>query len=61
MKTSPKLLSEAFGKDSTEGQQLDGVPEWYIGPLLRDVIMHEVGHTLGLRHNFKGSGIYDLK
>jgi hypothetical protein len=60
MKTSPKLLSEAFGRDSTEGQQLDGVPEWYIGPLLRDVIMHEVGHTLGLRHNFKGSGIYDL-
>ena len=60
MKTSPKLLSEAFGRDASEGQQLDGVPEWYIGPLLRDVIMHEVGHTLGLRHNFKGSGIYDL-
>ena len=37
---------------------LDGVPESYIGPMLRDVIMHEVGHTLGLRHNFKGSTIY---
>ncbi|MBB47416.1 MAG: hypothetical protein CMJ33_02460 [Phycisphaerae bacterium] len=60
MKTSPKILSEAFGRDASEGQQLDGVPEWYIGPLLRDVIMHEVGHTLGLRHNFKASGIYDL-
>ena len=22
--------------------------------------MHEVGHTLGLRHNFKGSGLYTL-
>jgi hypothetical protein len=60
MKTSPRILSEAFGRDPSEGQQLDGVPEWYIGPLLRDVIMHEVGHTLGLRHNFKASGIYDL-
>ena len=23
--------------------------------------MHEVGHTLGLRHNFKSSWIYDAK
>lgn len=22
---------------------------------LKDVVMHEVGHTLGLRHNFKAS------
>lgn len=28
---------------------------------LKDVIMHEVGHTLGLRHNFRASTIYDLK
>jgi len=39
---------------------LDGVPDWFIGPLLRDVIMHETGHTLGLRHNFKASMVYDL-
>jgi hypothetical protein len=25
---------------------------------LKDVTMHEVGHTLGLRHNFRGSRIY---
>ena len=60
MRTSPALMSELLGRDASEGQQLDGVPEWYIGPMLRDVIMHEVGHTLGLRHNFKASGIYDL-
>ena len=42
-------------------QMLDGVPEYYIGPMLRDVIMHEVGHTLGLRHNFKGSTIYSME
>ena len=51
------------GDDSNEPpvQELDGVPEYFIGPLLRDVIMHEVGHTLGLRHNFKASTIYSLE
>ncbi|MDG2200566.1 MAG: zinc-dependent metalloprotease [Phycisphaerales bacterium] len=44
-----------------EVQKLDGVPEYFIGPMLRDVIMHEVGHTLGLRHNFKASTIYSLE
>jgi len=33
------------------------VPTEYIGDALREIVMHEVGHTLGLRHNFKGSTI----
>ncbi|MFQ5414258.1 MAG: zinc-dependent metalloprotease [Phycisphaerae bacterium] len=45
------------GKDEDKEQELDGVPESFIGPLLKDVVMHEVGHTLGLRHNFKASSI----
>lgn len=36
-------------------QMLDGLPESFVGPLLKAVIMHEVGHTLGLTHNWKGS------
>lgn len=40
-------------------QLLDGIPESFIGPLLADLVAHEVGHTIGLRHNFKGSSIYD--
>lgn len=28
---------------------------------LKEVTMHEVGHTLGLRHNFKASGLYTLE
>lgn len=28
---------------------------------IKDVVMHEVGHTLGLRHNFKGSLINDAE
>jgi hypothetical protein len=27
----------------------------YIGQALKALIMHEIGHTLGLRHNFRGS------
>jgi hypothetical protein len=41
-------------------QMLDGMPESFIGPLLADLVCHEVGHTLGLRHNFKASSIYTL-
>lgn len=31
------------------------VPREYIGQALKELVMHEVGHTLGLRHNFRGS------
>jgi hypothetical protein len=31
------------------------VPDELIGQAIKDVTMHEVGHTLGLRHNFKAS------
>jgi len=31
------------------------MPEDYLGGAIRDLVMHEVGHTLGLRHNFKAS------
>src|SRR5690606_26438588 len=47
-------------KAKPEGDMLDGVPDWFIGPLLKDVIMHEVGHVLGLRHNFKASSVYGV-
>lgn len=32
-----------------------GAPREYIGQALKALVMHEVGHTLGLRHNFRGS------
>lgn len=40
---------------------LDGIPEWFVGPLIAELVAHEVGHTLGLRHNFKASSIYSLE
>jgi penicillin-binding protein 2 len=39
----------------------DGWPEEFIGQVIKEVVMHEVGHTLGLRHNFKGSSWLPLK
>ena len=39
---------------------IDGMPESYIGPQLAHVVAHEVGHTIGLRHNFKASSVYSL-
>ncbi|MFH0983017.1 MAG: zinc-dependent metalloprotease [Planctomycetota bacterium] len=47
------------------GAVLAGQPKEVIDKLLYDVIkevvMHEVGHTLGLRHNFRASSIYSLE
>jgi hypothetical protein len=33
------------------------VPEELIGQAIKETVMHEVGHTLGLRHNFKASAM----
>src|SRR6185295_17809771 len=42
---------------ATTGEMEPGgtVPEEYIGQFLHWVVAHEVGHTLGLRHNFRAS------
>ncbi|OGF54577.1 MAG: hypothetical protein A2Z21_06770 [Candidatus Fraserbacteria bacterium RBG_16_55_9] len=48
------LLRYTLMADGVIGQ--DGqVPTEYVGDALKDLAMHEVGHTLGLRHNFKAS------
>lgn len=43
-----------------EGDKIDDIPEWFVGPALAHLTVHEVGHTLGLRHNFKATSIYSL-
>ena len=39
------------GKTDAAGK----VPEEFLGQAIKEVVMHEVGHSLGLRHNFKAS------
>ena len=36
------------------------LPEELIGQAIKEVVMHEVGHSLGLRHNFKASAMLSL-
>jgi Met-zincin/Domain of unknown function (DUF5117) len=31
------------------------LPEEFLGQTIKEIVMHEVGHSLGLRHNFKAS------
>jgi hypothetical protein len=52
---------EEAKKPAKKEEKLDGIPEWFIGPLVADLVAHEVGHTLGLRHNFKASSLYTLE
>ena len=42
-------------KGGAEGGNGEEWPEELIGQFVKDTVMHEVGHTLGLRHNFKAS------
>ena len=44
-------LLYARGETSASGE----LPEAFLKQALKEVVMHEVGHTLGLRHNFKAS------
>jgi hypothetical protein len=36
------------------------IPDELMGKLIRYVVAHEVGHTLGLEHNFKASAAYSV-
>ncbi|MFZ6758102.1 zinc-dependent metalloprotease [Undibacterium sp. Ji50W] len=50
-------LLEARGEVDMDSPKAEALAQAYV----KDVIMHEVGHTLGLRHNFRSSTIYTLK
>ena len=55
------LDEQTADPNAPKPETLDGVPESFAGPQLAHLVAHEVGHTLGLRHNFKASSIYTLE
>jgi hypothetical protein len=50
-------LLSARGALEPDGAKLDN----YIKDFIADTVCHEVGHTLGLRHNFKASAVRTLE
>ncbi len=50
-------LLEARGELEMGSPEADAVAQAYV----RSIVMHEIGHTLGLRHNFRSSTIYSMK
>jgi hypothetical protein len=46
-------LLEARGEIAPDSPEADA----FVQAVIKDTIMHEVGHTLGLKHNFKGSTV----
>jgi len=48
--------------DSEEKEDSDlELPEEFVGQLIKEIVMHEVGHSLGLRHNFRASAMLSLE
>jgi hypothetical protein len=48
---------DARGDIEMGSPQAEALAQAYV----RAIVMHEVGHTLGLRHNFRASTVYSLK
>jgi hypothetical protein len=47
---------EADEKDKDKDKKDEPkLPEEFLSQMIKEVVMHEVGHSLGLRHNFKAS------
>jgi hypothetical protein len=53
-----KDIKDKENKDKVEKKKPEPkseLPEEFIGQAIKEIVMHEVGHSLGLRHNFKAS------
>ncbi len=56
----PEKDKDKDGKDKKDGDKKDAkpkdeLPREFLGQAIKYIVMHEVGHSLGLRHNFKAS------
>ena len=53
--TDPKKAEDAAKAKAKEKEPELKLPDEFLGQAIKEVVMHEVGHSLGLRHNFKAS------
>lgn len=54
-----RLAAAIADRAIASGSAWPQLPEKMIGQLIKGVVMHEVGHSLGLRHNFRASAMLD--
>ncbi len=52
---APARVKEKGKPEVKKTQPKDELPEEFVGQAIKHIVMHEVGHSLGLRHNFKAS------
>ncbi len=50
-----------FAKENISDEEKTLTVERFVHDGIVDLVLHEVGHTLGLRHNFKASSIYTIE
>jgi hypothetical protein len=52
----PEMTMAALAlADAGKADEAGKIPEEFLGQMIKEVVMHEVGHSLGLRHNFHAS------
>jgi len=61
MSLAMTAISAGLLDGGDESDMLDGLPEEFIGPMIRYITAHEVGHCLGLQHNMAASTIRTLE
>ena len=54
-KPEPPKTDKKDDKTAKKPEPKPELPEEFIGQAIKHITMHEVGHSLGLRHNFKAS------
>jgi hypothetical protein len=54
-KDQSKGKTEEKEKERAKEKKELKLPDEFLGQAIKEVVMHEVGHSLGLRHNFKAS------
>jgi len=54
-------VAQLAGLALTGEEASDKWPEEFIDQIVKEIVMHEVGHTLGLRHNFKASSFRSVE